>query len=198
MEFAEFFDRALWTRIAIALLCGGVIGLERQLRGKPAGMRTSSLICLGTAMFVHLGTGFVAEGGDPTRVLGQVVTGIGFLGAGVIMTRDGLLTGVTSAAVVWVLAASGAAIGAGRYAAAVAMSVVTVAVLVGVESLEHAFVALRRGVHATSEDPESNEGLGADDGRSLDGQGLHQAATTRERPFRSSGAPPALRRRSRR
>jgi putative Mg2+ transporter-C (MgtC) family protein len=198
MEFAEFFDRALWTRIAVALLCGGVIGLERQLRGKPAGMRTSSLICLGTAMFVHLGTGFVAEGGDPTRVLGQVVTGIGFLGAGVIMTRDGLLTGVTSAAVVWVLAASGAAIGAGRYAAAIAMAVVTVAVLVGVESLEHAFAALRRGVHATSRDPESNEGLGEDTECNADGQVVHQAATIRERPFRSSGAPPALRRRSRR
>jgi putative Mg2+ transporter-C (MgtC) family protein len=149
MEWGELFDVALWSRVGMALLCGGVIGLERQLRGRPAGVRTSSLICLGTAMFVYLGMGMSDHGGgDATRVLGQVVTGVGFLGGGVIMTRDGLVTGVTSAAVVWVLAAVGACVGAGRFAPAVAISVVTVTVLVGVEKLEHAYVQLRRGVHA--------------------------------------------------
>src|SRR5690349_2283794 len=103
----EAWDSALWTRVGMALLCGGIVGLERQLRGKPAGMRTSSLICLGTAMFVYMGVELTGAEGDPSRVLGQVVTGIGFLGAGVIMTRNGLLTGVTSAAVIWLLAAVG-------------------------------------------------------------------------------------------
>lgn len=148
MELGELLDAALWSRVGAALLCGGIVGFERQLRGRPAGVRTSSLICLGTAMFVYLGMSLREEGGDATRVLGQVVTGVGFLGGGVIMTRDGLVTGVTSAAVVWVLAAVGAAIGAGKFGIGFAVSVVTVTVLVGVEKLEHAFAQLRRGVHA--------------------------------------------------
>jgi putative Mg2+ transporter-C (MgtC) family protein len=162
MDWGEFGDIALWKRVGMALLCGGLVGLERQLRGKPAGMRTSSLICMGTTLFVYLSLGISgAGGGDATRVLGQVVTGVGFLGAGVIMTRNGLVTGVTSAAVVWVLAAIGAAIGAGRFAAAFSVSVVTVVVLVGVEALEHVFSSLRRGVHANMElvrqDEEEND-----------------------------------------
>lgn len=148
MMFDELWDGELWARVGMALLCGGIVGLERQLRGKPAGMRTSSLICLGTSMFVYLGVQMTGGVGDPSRVLGQVVTGIGFLGAGVIMTRNGLLTGVTSAAVVWLLAAVGAAIGMGRFGTALVLSSVTVSVLVGVEQLERAFSALRRGVHA--------------------------------------------------
>jgi putative Mg2+ transporter-C (MgtC) family protein len=127
--FEEAWDSGLWTRVGVALLCGGIVGLERQLRDKPAGIRTSSLICLGTALFVYLGVGMSGGQGDPARVLGQVVAGIGFLGAGVIMTRNGLLTGVTSAAVIWLLAAVGSAIGLGRYGAALAMAVVSVAVL---------------------------------------------------------------------
>jgi len=79
------------------------------------------------------------------------VTGVGFLGAGVIMTRNGLVTGVTSAAVVWVLAAVGAAVGAGRFGVALALSVVTVSILVGVQKLEQVFASLRRGVHANVE-----------------------------------------------
>ena len=156
--FEEAWDSGLWTRVGVTLLCGGIVGLERQLRGKPAGIRTSSLICLGTTLFVYLGLDMRSEHGDPTRVLGQVVTGIGFLGAGVIMTRNGLLTGVTSAAVIWLLAAVGSAVGLGRYGAALALAVVSVAVLVGVEKLEHAFGALRRGVHGGIEGTDSEDG----------------------------------------
>lgn len=141
------FSVVFWTRVVAAVVCGGLIGLERQLRGKPAGIRTSILICLGTQLFVSLGTAFSPEGADPTRVLGQVVTGIGFLGAGVILTRGGLVVGVTSAAVIWMLAAVGAAIGSGFEATAVAITVVTLGVLLGVQFLETTFAALRRGVH---------------------------------------------------
>lgn len=130
----------------MAILCGGIIGLERQLRGKPAGIRTSVLICLGTLLFVRLASEI--QGGDPTRVLGQVVTGIGFLGAGVILTSGGLVKGVTSAAVVWLLAAVGSAIGMDRYLHALAFSLVSVLVLIGVEHLERRVRWLRRGVHA--------------------------------------------------
>ena len=140
-----------WIGIGIAALCGGIIGFERQIRGKPAGIRTSILICLGTSIFVHLGTTFGGANVDPTRVLGQVVTGVGFVGAGVILAREGLVKGVTSAAVIWVLAGIGAMIGFGLFASAVALSIVTVGILTGVEVLENSVRRLRRGVHASEE-----------------------------------------------
>ena len=133
-----------WFRLGTAILCGGIIGLERQLRGKAAGIRTSILICLGTELFVTLGASFGGERVDPTRVLGQVVTGIGFLGGGVILAREGLVVGVTSAAVIWVLAALGSLIGMGHLAAAVIITLVTVGLLLGVELLESVFRRLRQ------------------------------------------------------
>jgi len=140
-----------WIGIGIAALCGGIIGFERQIRGKPAGIRTSILICLGTSIFVHLGTTFGGPNVDPTRVLGQVVTGVGFIGAGVILAREGLVKGVTSAAVIWVLAGIGAMIGFRLFTSAIALSIVTVGILTGVEVLENSVRRLRRGVHASEE-----------------------------------------------
>jgi putative Mg2+ transporter-C (MgtC) family protein len=134
-----------WLRLGTAILCGGIIGLERQLRGKAAGIRTSILICLGTQLFVSLGASFGGDRVDPTRVLGQVVTGIGFLGGGVILAREGAVIGVTSAAVIWVLAALGALIGLGHLVAAVVLTMVTVGLLIGVELLESVFRRLREG-----------------------------------------------------
>jgi putative Mg2+ transporter-C (MgtC) family protein len=134
-----------WFRLGTAILCGGIIGLERQLRGKAAGIRTSILICLGTQLFVSLGSSFEGDRVDPTRVLAQVVTGIGFLGGGVILAREGAVIGVTSAAVIWVLAALGSLIGLGHLVAAIILSVVTVGLLLGVELLESVFRRLREG-----------------------------------------------------
>ncbi|MEO8634210.1 MAG: MgtC/SapB family protein [Gemmatimonadales bacterium] len=139
-----------WFHLGVALLCGGTIGLERQIRGKAAGVRTSILICLGTSLFVALGVTTAPDRSDATRVLGQVVTGIGFLGAGVILTREGRLLGVTTAAVIWVLAAIGSLIGIGHFAAAVVITLVTLAVLLGVEAIE-SFVERRRGPRDTRE-----------------------------------------------
>ncbi|MEE2674585.1 MAG: MgtC/SapB family protein [Myxococcota bacterium] len=141
------FTESFWISIGAAILCGGIVGLERQVRGKPAGVRTSILICLGTAVFIRLGASLAGEMADPTRVLGQLVTGVGFLGAGVMFSREGTVVGVTTAAVVWVLAATGAAIGFGLYAGAVALALVTVVILVGVELLESSVRSLARGVH---------------------------------------------------
>ncbi|HEV7366624.1 MAG TPA: MgtC/SapB family protein [Gemmatimonadales bacterium] len=137
--------QVFWLRLGTAILCGGIIGLERQLRGKAAGIRTSILICLGTQLFVSLGSSFGGERVDPTRVLGQVVTGIGFLGGGVILAREGAVIGVTSAAVIWVLAALGSLIGLGHLVAAMVLSLVTVGLLTGVELLESVFRRLREG-----------------------------------------------------
>src|SRR6476661_1418096 len=125
-----------WLHIGTAIVCGGIIGLERQLRGKAAGIRTSILICLGTELFVGLGASFSGDRVDPTRVLGQVVSGIGFLGGGVILGREGAVVGVTSAAVIWVLAALGSLIGLGHLVAALVVTLATVGLLIGIELLE--------------------------------------------------------------
>lgn len=143
-----------WVRLGVTLLCGGIIGLERQLRGKPAGIRTSILICLGTVVFVSLGLCLNPVAQDSARVLGQVVTGIGFIGAGVIMGKENIVKGVTSAAIIWILAAIGASIGLGLLTTAVALTLVTVGVLLGVEFLEASFRKLRRGVHARYDTPD--------------------------------------------
>lgn len=147
MDWTEPLAAEFWIRLAVALVCGGSIGLERQLRGKPAGMRTSMLVCLGTYFYVRLGSQLGVEHGDPTRVLGQVVTGIGFLGAGVILTRGGQVIGITSAAVMWMLAAIGSAVAVDRLGAAVAITLTTLGILVGLNMLEKGFAVLRRGVH---------------------------------------------------
>ena len=139
-------DIEFWVKILISVICGGIVGFERQIRGKPAGIRTSILICLGTQVFVGYGTSLSA--GDQYRVLAQVVTGIGFLGAGVMISQEGTIRGVTSAAVIWVLAAIGAAIGLGHLQEALVLVLVTVCVLSGVEYMENSIRKLRSGVHA--------------------------------------------------
>lgn len=156
VEWLDPMTRAFWAPLGVAVLCGTVVGGERQIRGKPAGIRTSILICLGTTIFIRLGVTHQGEHADPTRVLGQLVSGVGFLGAGVMLSRDGVVTGVTTAAVIWVLAAIGAAIGLGHLLEAVTLSLLVVAILVGVEVLESSFRWLARGVHRR--DPQRDGG----------------------------------------
>src|SRR6185436_5718580 len=138
-----------WARVGTAILCGAAIGIERQLRGKASGVRTCILVCLGTELFVALGAALQTGNIDPTRVLGQVITGIGFLGAGVILARDGKLLGVTSAAVIWMLAGLGAAIGLGFIPAAIVLTMVTLLVLIGVEALETGWTRYGPGAKET-------------------------------------------------
>lgn len=138
-------EPTFWLRVGTAVLCGGVIGIERQLRGKAAGVRTCILVCLGTEVFVALGESIVPAGLDASRVLGQVITGIGFLGAGVILAREGKLLGVTSAAVIWLLAALGATIGLGHLATALVLTMITLLVLIGVEALETGWMKVHKG-----------------------------------------------------
>ena len=141
-----------WVGVAVSSICGAAIGIERQLRGKPAGIRTSILICLGTMTFVRLGSLVAGASGDATRVLGQIVTGVGFIGAGVMLAREGLVSGVTSAAVIWILAAIGALVGFGRHGAALVLAFLVLLVLSGVQLLERAVRHLRRGDYAKESD----------------------------------------------
>jgi putative Mg2+ transporter-C (MgtC) family protein len=148
MDLFDPFQSNFWLPIGVAVLCGTIIGLERQVRGKPAGVRTSILICLSTTVFIHLGVLVNSEGADASRVLGQLVTGVGFLGAGVMMAHNGTISGVTTAAVIWILSAIGAAIGFGHHQGAIALALTTVVVLIGVEFLESSVKFLTRGAHS--------------------------------------------------
>jgi putative Mg2+ transporter-C (MgtC) family protein len=136
-----------WEGLLCCFLSGLIIGLERQLRGKPVGMRTSALICIGTYVFVAIAIHVSNTVTDPSRIIGQVVTGIGFLGAGVILARQGAIVGVTSAAAVWVLAAIGVVIGVGDCWLGIKLAVLTVVVLAGVGFVETRFESLQKGVH---------------------------------------------------
>lgn len=107
------------TRLIVAAVLGGIIGLERQLRHKPAGLRTNMFICVGAAMFTllsdQLAGGF---GGDHTRVAAQIIPGIGFIGAGAILHARGGVVGLTTAATLFVVASVGMAVGGGLYVTA--------------------------------------------------------------------------------
>ena len=141
-----------WIKIALSLLCGGIIGLERQIKGKPSGIRTSIFICLGTNIFISIGLANSGANVDATRVLGQVVTGIGFLGAGVIIAREGLVVGITSAAVIWVLAGVGSMIGFGYFVQAIVISLTTLLILVGIGFVENRSSSLRGGFYSKNND----------------------------------------------
>lgn len=120
-------------RLAIAMLLGGVIGFEREYRAKDAGFRTHFLVALGSALFCIVSQyGFGFELKDSSRVAAQVVSGIGFLGAGTIIFQKNVVRGLTTAAGLWVTAAIGLACGTGMYIPAV---VTTLMVLIGLEIL---------------------------------------------------------------
>ncbi len=138
-----------WSCIFASFFCGALIGLERQLRGKPVGIRTSSLIVLGTYFFVTAALLVNNDMSDPSRIIGQIVTGVGFLGAGVMMTKEDVVVGVTSAATIWSLAAIGVCISVVGPLVAIKLSLIVVVILYGVDLLEVYSSALTRGVHST-------------------------------------------------
>jgi putative Mg2+ transporter-C (MgtC) family protein len=154
MDFSELISIAPfdWRAVGTSLLCGTIIGLERQLRGKPVGIRTSALITLGTYIYVAISMSITNSATDPSRIVGQVITGIGFLGAGVMLARDGMVMGVTSAATIWTLASIGVCIGVGHDVVAIKLSMVVVFVLVGVDTMEDYSQTLTRGVHKKYQD----------------------------------------------
>src|SRR5437899_2163056 len=88
----------------VAIACGGIVGAERQRREKPAGLRTLVLVCLGSAVFTMMSFVFTPTNGDAGRVAAQIVTGIGFLGGGVILRDTAGVTGTTTAASIWITA----------------------------------------------------------------------------------------------
>lgn len=130
-------------RMGLSLALGALVGAERQRGDRPAGMRTHALVCLGSTVFMLVSAFAFPEftqavGGrvDPTRIAAQVVTGIGFLGAGMIFTQRNVTRGLTTAAGLWVVAAIGLAVGAGMYFVACAGSALMLVVLAVLKPIE--------------------------------------------------------------
>src|SRR5438105_2120463 len=124
-------DPSIPFKLLLAAILGGIIGIEREIRDKPAGLRTNILICVGSTLFMSISTAF----GD-TRIGAQIISGIGFLGAGAVLHSHGFVLGLTTAATIWVVAGVGMALGSGMYLVAVfatAMSLATLYFLAFVE-----------------------------------------------------------------
>jgi len=139
IQLVEFF----LPKILLAVVCGGVLGLEREMKMKPAGIKTNVLICVGSCIFtavsvlistVHSPT---QHYGDPGRLAAQVVSGIGFLGGGVILQSRGTVVGLTTAATMWVVSALGVCVGLGYGWIALVISVAVVLLLIVTTFFEH-------------------------------------------------------------
>jgi putative Mg2+ transporter-C (MgtC) family protein len=141
-QIVDIFRLQLMLQIGLAVLLGGAIGFERELGGKPAGLRTNILICVGSVLYTHLSlamlsaAGAIAPGTDTTRVAAQIITGVGFIGAGTILHARGAVVGLTSAATIWVVAAIGVALGSGYYLEGVGTTVAVIVVLAGLGRVE--------------------------------------------------------------
>ena len=124
----------------VSLALGTVVGWERQVGRKPAGLRTHALVCMGSTLFVLLTVHAARDYGggtvDPTRIIHGVVTGVGFLGAGSILRQEGLVHGLTTAASIWMVAAIGVAVGVHAWSLAITGTVLALVVLEGYRWIE--------------------------------------------------------------
>lgn len=124
----------------VSTLLGTLVGFERQMGRKPAGLRTHVLVCLGSTMFtlltVHAAREFGGPSLDPTRIIHGVITGVGFLGAGSIMRQEGYVHGLTTAASIWMVAAIGTTVGVHAYGLAVTGTILALVVLEGFRWVE--------------------------------------------------------------
>ncbi len=133
-----------FIKILYAIIAGGLIGFEREYRDKSAGLRTLMFISIGTTVFTLLSVRYA--GGDPSRVAAGLVTGIGFIGTGVIRRNNGRVDGITTAAIIWVTAGIGMAIGQGSYNIALIALIVTLILLWLLPLLEFGLTPQREAV----------------------------------------------------
>ena len=138
-EMASGFVATSLVRLVLAAILGGAIGLERELRHRPAGLRTNMFICFGAAMFTILSSGLAGVPSDAARIAAQIIPGIGFIGAGSILHNRGLTTGLTTAATLFVVASVGMAAGGGLYLTAAFATGVVLLALFALGRLERNF-----------------------------------------------------------
>ncbi len=151
MSIQNWLPFVIAFKLLLAMLCGGMIGFERELSRKAAGLRTNVLICIGAALYMiisrHISGG--APYTDPARLAAQVVAGIGFLGAGVILQSRGSITGITTAATIFVVGAVGIAIGEGMFGLAISSTLLIIVVLVVLRKVERSVIKHKRLFHYT-------------------------------------------------
>ncbi|WP_144150828.1 MgtC/SapB family protein [Paraburkholderia sp. BCC1885] len=141
----------LVSRLVLAAALGSVIGVERERLSWAAGLRTHMLVCVGSALIMIVSAfGFADVLGtqnvvlDPSRMAAQVVSGIGFLGAGSILMRGEIVRGLTTAASLWSVAAIGLAVGGGMYTASIAATIIILIILAGIKPLERRFITVKQ------------------------------------------------------
>jgi putative Mg2+ transporter-C (MgtC) family protein len=132
-------------KLMLAAVLGGLVGLERELSHKPAGLRTNILICLGASLFTIISTETVRAfgAGDPARIAAQIIPGIGFIGAGVVIRERGAIIGITSAATIFMVASIGMAVGSGLIATSIFATLLLLGCLIILGNVEQ-----RLGLHA--------------------------------------------------
>lgn len=135
-------DIEIIIKILFSAFLGGAIGFFREIEGKPAGLRTHILVSIGSTllMIVSIFIGVTFAGADASRIAAAVVTGIGFIGAGAIITQTGEIRGITTAASVWVCSAIGLAVGAGLYSAGAIATLISLFVIVVLRYFEKRFI----------------------------------------------------------
>lgn len=138
-------------RLALSMVLGGAVGFERESHRRPAGFRTHILVCMGSALVMMVSAyGFAGERvpgvglADPSRIAAQVVTGVGFLGAGTILRHGNTVRGLTTAASLWIVSAIGLAVGIGFYLGGVAATLLVLLSLVLLRGLEGTFIRMKR------------------------------------------------------
>ncbi len=136
MQIGQVFQHIQWQDfipMLVALILGGAIGIEREISGKAAGLRTNILICVGAALFTHLALHLES---DAARMLSGVITGVGFIGGGAVLQDRGGVHGITTAATIWLVTGIGIACGMRMYDIAIGITCVALLVLVGLHPLD--------------------------------------------------------------
>ena len=139
IEFLDPKTLEIFGQLALAVFLGLLVGIERRMAYKFAGMRTHALVAMGSALFSIVSTTLSGPLVDPTRIAAQVVTGIGFLGAGIIVFQDAKVRGLTTAAGIWSVAAIGVAIGFKLYAVAIFATILQILVFMILWPIEEKF-----------------------------------------------------------
>ncbi len=153
-------------KLTLACILGGLIGLERESLNRPAGFRTYTLVCVGSALAMVVSIDMYYQfyktvNADPGRIAAQVVSGIGFLGAGTIMKEGATVRGLTTAAGLWVVACIGLAVGAGMYIPAIVTTILILFVLIYFFKFEHKFTGMRlyKGIVMVVDDQPGQVGI---------------------------------------
>lgn len=145
VTFSGFTNTEIAIRILLSVLLGFILGFERELTNKSAGLRTHILVCLGSTIFTIMSVYFFptmvavdnpARYGDPGRIAAQIITGIGFIGGGTVLRHGSTVSGLTTAALLWVSAGIGMAVGVGAYNIAIVSTLLAVIILVAVRKIE--------------------------------------------------------------